>query len=190
MAEAADDALDAALRIARSLEAKQLPYAIGGALAYGQYGIPRATHDVDVNVFVEDSRLGEVIAALESVGVTVDAVRAARDSAEQGLFIGHLGELRIDVFTPSIDFSWEAYETRVEHEIGGERIWFLSAEALTLFKLLFFRSKDLTDLERLVAVYGKRLDAAYVRKWLVDMMGEDDVRTQAWDRLVREFMPE
>ena len=187
MAALPDDALEAALHLARCLEAAGLPYAIGGALAYGQYGIPRATHDVDLNAFVEPPRLGEVIATLERAGVTVDAPRALREAAEQGLFIGHLGDLRIDVFTPSIEFSWEALRTRVQLAVGGEDFWFLSAEALSVFKLLFFRSKDIADLERLVAVHGTKMDLPYVRRQIAEVMGEEDPRTQTWERLVREF---
>lgn len=46
------DALDAALAVARALEQQGVPYAIGGALAFGVWGTPRGTLDVDVNVFV------------------------------------------------------------------------------------------------------------------------------------------
>ena len=63
---------------------------------------------------------------------------------------------------------------------------YLSAEATAVFKLLFYRNKDLVDLEKLVAVQGADLDAAYVRRWMVDMMGEDDERVQDWDRIVAE----
>ena len=56
-----------------------------------------------------------------------------------------------------------------------------------LFKLLFFRGKDIVDLERLVATQQDRLDHAYVRRWIVEMMGEEDARTKTWDDLVRRF---
>ena len=59
--------------------------------------------------------------------------------------------------------------------------WYLSAEATAVFKLMFFRSKDVADLERLVAVQRAALDHAYVRRWIVEMMGEDDPRTTTWD---------
>jgi len=59
-----------------------------------------------------------------------------------------------------------------------------------VFKLLFFRIKDRGDLERLVAVRGARLDRAYVRRWMVDMMGEDDERVRAWDDIVERFAPD
>ena len=41
-----DDAFAAALKIAKALESRNISYALGGAHAYGQYGIPRATNDV------------------------------------------------------------------------------------------------------------------------------------------------
>lgn len=58
-------------------------------------------------------------------------------------------------------------------------------EALAVFKMLFFRPKDLLDLERLLAV-APELDRPYVRNELVAMMGEDDVRVARWDALASE----
>ncbi len=73
--------------------------------------------------------------------------------------------------------------------LEGTPVWFLSAEALCLFKLLFFRSKDVADLERLIAVSGETLDAAYVRARLVEMVGADDPRVATWDRLWQTHRP-
>jgi hypothetical protein len=110
--------------------------------------------------------------------------RARRD----GMFIGSWAGMRIDVFVPSIPFSDEARKTRVQLvDPDGESVWFLSAEALAVFKLLFFRPRDLADLERLVAVQGPALDRGYVRAWMVDMMGPEDERVHAWDDLGRRF---
>lgn len=69
----------------------------------------------------------------------------------------------------------------------GWQGWFLSAESIAVFKLLFFRAKDLVDLERLIAVQGADLDGAYVRRWLVDMMGDDDERVLRWDAMRARF---
>lgn len=41
-----------ARRLADVLEAHDIPYAIGGALALGYYAEPRGTVDVDINIFV------------------------------------------------------------------------------------------------------------------------------------------
>ena len=66
-------------------------------------------------------------------------------------------------------------------------VWFLSAEALSFFKMMFFRGKDLVDLERLISNQGPRLDAPYVRRWLVETMGEEDERVRKWDELCATF---
>lgn len=181
-----EDALAAALRIAAVLDAGAIPYALGGALAYGLWGVPRGTVDVDLNVFVPNEGLESVFEALEAAGVSLDRARALAGARDRGQFEASLGSYRVDVFTPSIDFAWEAQRTRVAKSIGGQRAWFLSAEALAVFKLLFFRPKDIVDLERLVAVQGGRLDHAYVRRWLADMMGAEDERVKRWDSLVEE----
>ena len=181
------DAAEAGTRIARALEAAGIDHAIGGALALGVHGVPRGTLDVDLNVFVSEERLGEVFDVLRAVGVAVDPVSATNAARAQGMFIGNLDGMRIDVFVPSIPFSHEAGRTRVRiASPDGGSDWFLSAEALAVFKLLFARPKDFVDLERLIAVQGAALDRAYVRRWIADMMGEDDERVLRWDALTRE----
>ena len=59
----------------------------------------------------------------------------------------------------------------------------LSSETLAVFKMLFFRKKDLADLERLIAFRGAALDRGWVRAQLVEMRGEADERVLEWDRL-------
>ncbi len=178
------DAFTIAVRLAAALDRAEIPYAIGGAIAYGVWGDPRGTIDVDINLFVETGGLDAALDALEGAGVALDRTAAHRADARGDVIIGWCEGLRIDLFTPSIPFSWEAMRTSVR--LGGPlgEAAYLSAEATAVFKLLFFRAKDLVDLEKLIAVQGNDLDAAYVRRWMVDMMGEDDERVEAWDRML------
>lgn len=188
MSEEAFNAAEIGLRLARALDDKGVPYALGGALAYGVWALPRATKDVDLNVFVAPEDLAQALDALAGAGVALDRAQAPLLAAEEGLFVGWVGSCRIDVFTPSIPFSWEAMKTRVFIEAGPSSAWFLSAEALAFFKMMFFRSKDIADLERLIAGMGKKLDAPYVRRWLVDTMGADDERGHEVGRAVRRVL--
>lgn len=180
-------AAEAARELSTALESSGVPYAIGGALALAVAGVPRGTLDVDINLFVDEAQLGDVIDVLASAGVKVDPATAMASAVRDGMFVGRLDGMRIDVFVPSIPFSHEAEKTRVRlSDDSGWSGWFLSAEALSVFKLLFFRGKDVVDLERLVAVRPE-LDMAYVRRWIVDMMGEDDERTRRWDSICERF---
>lgn len=160
---------------------------LGGALAYGVWALPRATNAVDLNVFVSPDQLAPVLDALSKAGVAFDRAEAVKRAEEEGMFIGWVGACRIDVFTPSIPFSWEAQKTRVSVALSSGPAWFLSAEALAFFKMMFFRGKDLVDLERMISSMGRRLDAPYVRRWLVDTMGADDARVAKWDELCAAF---
>jgi hypothetical protein len=181
------DAGDVALELAAGLEQASVPYAIGGALAYGMYSVPRATLDVDVNVFVEPPHLDQVFRVAQDLGLSVDEALATKAAIEEGLFVAWRGSTRVDFFTPSIAFSWEALRTRQRLTFRGREAWFLSPESLAVFKLLFFRPKDLADLERLVGTAGASMNLSWVRQSIVDMLGPEDQRIAAWDGMVRDF---
>jgi hypothetical protein len=178
------DAFSLAIELGQLLEGAGLPYAIGGALALGVHGVSRSTQDVDVNVFLEPERIETLLTLLRTNGVQVDEPRARTEGVEDGVFFCWAGSTRIDVFLPSIDLSWEALRTRVSVVVQGQATWFLSPELLSCFKLLFFRPKDLLDLERLVKSCAS-LDRARVRALIVEAMGEDDERVRAWDAMIR-----
>lgn len=178
-------AVEAAQAIADALAHAGYAY----ALALGVAGVPRGTKDVDVNVFVDDDALPGVIDALRGVGIVFDRAEALAHAARDGMFIGDWDGMRIDVFVPSIPFAHEAGRTAITVTVDGWSGRFLAPEAIAIFKLLFFRLKDRSDLERLVAVRAERLDHAYIRRWMVDMMGEGDERVRAWDDIVARYAP-
>lgn len=179
---------EAAQLIANALERAGFAYAIGGALALAVAGVPRGTADVDVNLFVDESRVLDLFEVLAGLGIEIDVDAASARAHRDGMFVGRWDGMRIDVFLPSIPFAREAERTRVKMtDAAGWSGWFLSAEALAVFKLLFFRGKDMVDLERLVAVRPE-LDRAYIRRWTAEMMGEDDDRVRRWDDITARFV--
>ena len=169
--------------VADALEARGVPYAIGGAIAYGIWAVPRATQDVDVTIFASGDRLAAAFAALRDVGAELDEADALRSAAERGDFRAFVRGMRLDVFTPSIPFYASAEQRRRSVEFRGRPMWIWSAEDLAVFKMLFFRPKDLLDLERLLALAGAGFDRAYVRRWLVETVGDGDARVSKWDEL-------
>ena len=144
--------------------------------------------DVDLNLFVEDDALEAAFHALRTAHVAFEPSVARRDHEARGMFVASLGPFRIDLFTPSIPFAREAARTKVLVYIEGRPLWLLSPEAICVFKMLFFRPKDMADVERLVALRAD-LDRAYVRRWVVDMMGDDDERVRRWDQFAAPVSP-
>ena len=173
-----------ARRIADALEAERIPYAIGGALALAAWGFPRATNDADIDLFVAPDELGEVFTVLERLGCELDRHACTESARERGDFNARFARMRIDFFVPSIPF-YRSVEARVrEAPLGSAPAKYLSPEDLAVFKMLFFRTKDVLDVERLVGFLGSAFDTAYVRAALVELVGEEDDRIARWDRLV------
>ena len=178
--------MEVAVDLGRALEAQGIPYAIGGALAFGMWGRPRFTADIDVNVFIQVDELDSLVGAFEDAGVSWEPTEARRRASAEGMFVAWAGSFRVDVFTPSIPYSWQALQTRVQLEARGAKIWFLGPEATAVFKLLFFRGKDVEDLRVLLRVQGARLDVRHVASAVADVVGDDDERLRTWSRLVDE----
>lgn len=172
-----------ALRCVEALEAAGLDCAVGGAIALGFWSPPRATLDVDLNIFVAAEEAKRALAPLLSLGATGEAeeMAARLERGEAGML--HLDGVRLDIFLPSIPFYDEARQRVKRVSLMGRELPVLSAETLAVFKLLFFRNKDLVDLERMAEFLGEDLDVAWVREQVVAMMGEDDERVRAWDRI-------
>lgn len=176
-----------ARRLVRIFERLELPYAVGGALAYGYWAPARGTHDVVMNVFAGVERVDEVVDALQEEGFQVNREQA-REAVLEGAHVkAWWMDTPIDLFFNSIPLHTAVAERVVRVPFGDGTASVLSAEDTVLLKLLFFRPKDLLDIQRVIATQGAKLDRDYVRRWLLDMVGPDDLRTVKWDEFCREL---
>ncbi|HEY5934364.1 MAG TPA: hypothetical protein VIU61_07015 [Kofleriaceae bacterium] len=177
------NAAQVAVHVATRLDEDGIPYAIGGALALGTWGAPRATSDVDLSVFSSKQELAKISDALERAGMMFDRSAAAKDVDRIGLFKGFIGRTRVDIFMSDHPHMSDMHRRRIC--IDG--LWFISAEDLTVMKLIYGRDKDLIDLERLFAV-RPQLDVVYVRHWLDQMVPAGDRRHVTLEDLARRFL--
>ncbi len=181
------DATDAAQALAKMLQQRGHEYAIGGAIALGYWGQPRGTVDVDVTIFLEPGRPSSCLHLLEEMGCEVNDVRALDSLREHGFCqIRYLG-VRVDVFLPTIPFYETARQRRRRVRLGENSIAVWDPEVLAVFKMMFFRRKDVADVEQIIRVQGTNLDRAWVRDQLVDMYGKRDPRIPQWDELTAEI---
>jgi len=175
------DAAAVARQLADALEAEGVPYAIGGAIAYGYFGAARGTKDVDVNLFVRPDDARPALAALVAAGVRLDTETAIERGRERGDAIGYFGLMRVDLFFNSIELHDEAAKRTRTVSLMGRPIRVLSPEDTVILKAFFNRGKDWVDIERLVARQGAALDRAEIRRWIVEGVGDADPRVERWD---------
>lgn len=161
---------DQLLAIHDGLGAGRIPHAFGGAIALGYCTLePRATRDLDVNVFTPPERAKDVFSALPQ-GVQVNGMlleQAERDGQVRLLW----GVTPVDVFLSVLPFHdhVEAHVREVPFE--GRTIPVLDCTALAVFKAMFDRPRDWVDIEAMLDARSLDLDEA--RRWVVAMVGED-----------------
>jgi hypothetical protein len=97
-----------------------------------------------------------------------------------------LGGRRIDVFLPIISFYEQARLRRKRVVLGGQPIMIWDAETLCVFKMMFFRRKDVADTEQLLRLQADQLDGEWVLQQITEIHGPQDPRVAQWQELVRD----
>jgi hypothetical protein len=165
--------VDKIVAVDDALRAADVPHAFGGALALAFHvEEPRATRDIDVNVFAPSGRAREVFDAMP-VGVdwSEDDVKAVERVGQVRVF---WDDNPVDLF-----FSTHAFHDQAEAEIvqvpfAETTIPVLGATELTVFKAFFNRTKDWADIEAMLD--ADTVDVHRAMGWLVDLLGPDDER--------------
>jgi hypothetical protein len=189
-ADAPTNAAVVAAELAKKLESLGQEYALGGAIALGYWGTPRGTVDVDLTIYLPPERPSQCVSLLQDIGCTVSPAAAAESLREHGFCrVAFLGT-RLDVFLPIVPFYEAARLRRKRLQLADQPIMVWDAESLVVFKMMFFRRKDLADVEQVLRMQGPRFDRLWVQEQLVGMYGARDPRLSAWDDLVREVSTE
>jgi hypothetical protein len=165
------------LLLEEELTRRRIRHAFGGAIALAYYATPRATIDLDLNVFVGVAEAQSVLSLLRDLGAD-----APSESEQQRL--ERDGQARVSWQATPVDlfFSYDAFhdscsERRQRMPFGdGDTIHVLSAEDLVVFKAIFDRAKDWRDIGELLFAMGDAFDAAYAKEWLARIVGPDDER--------------
>ncbi len=161
------------IEVSQALTRAKIPHAFGGAIALA-YCIPepRATADMDINIFLDTGDAERALAALPAV--------VERD--EQTLeTINRDGQVRVwwdhtpvDLFFNTTTFHVDAALRARSESFGPSELPMLACRDLAVFKAFFDRGKDWVDLQNMAD--GGVLDIAEVVGVLVEFLGVDDHR--------------
>lgn len=159
-----------------ALAQDRLRFAFGGAIALNYHREPRATLDIDINVFLSPQHEAPVLSVLAGLYELRDPERLRTDLRRDGQARTLWGDTYVDLFLANTDFH-ESMAQRVEHQpFGGSEVPVLSIEDLLICKILFDRPKDWLDLEAVAQTRAQTLDRTYIMRWLDQFLEPDDPR--------------
>jgi hypothetical protein len=132
-------------------------------------GDPRATADIDVNVFVTTEEVERVFAALPP-GVVTNAT-SARLARRDGQVRVWWDDTPVDLFFSYHELHGEAARRARRVSFGELQIPVLSCTDLAVFKVVFNRTRDWADLEAMSDAGA--FDHADALGWLEGTLGAD-----------------
>lgn len=154
---------------------KTVPHAFGGALALAYYAEPRATIDIDLNLFVGVDHFPAIAKRLVKLGANADDP----DVLE---LVQRDGQARVmwDVTPIDLFFAYDAFHTaaaaaRRSVPFADTTIPILAPEHLVVCKAVFNRPKDWVDIDAMLAA-GASIDTAEVLRWVGRIAGDTDPR--------------
>jgi hypothetical protein len=161
------------IAIDAALDGGGIAHAFGGALALAYYAEPRATIDVDVNLFVGPESHPQVSAVLSPLGVDpeTDALVLARDGQCRIWW----GRTPIDLFYAYDEIHDEMAREARRVPFGDSELPILSPEHLLVCKAVFDRAKDWIDIEQMLTGLDY-LDGSRIERDLARLIGSEDRR--------------
>jgi hypothetical protein len=164
---------EAAIAVARALDAAEIPYMLVGSFSSNYYGLPRSTEDADFVIELGDRRIGELVAHLGPPfelerQITFETITG---TTRNRLFLADSG-FKIELFRLSPDpHDQERFARRVCVPMTDARIpvFLPTPEDVVITKLRWNvegnRSKDREDVTDVISVQTDRLDWDYIHHW-------------------------
>ena len=152
-----------------------IPHAFGGAIALAYYAEPRATIDIDINLFVRVDRYDEVAARLAAVGVDARRSDIAALVERDGQARVFWDATPLDLFFAYDPFHAAAAAARRKVPFADTTIPILAATHLLVCKVVFNRAKDWVDIDAMLAADAE-VDVGEAMRWIGRIAGDADPR--------------
>lgn len=175
---------DAALvvrKVTEVFESLGIAYVVGGSIASGIHGQPRATRDADLVADLKPEHIQPLVTALEQE-FYLDTQAIYRAVATRRSFnLIHFDTLfKADVFIPASD-EWSRQQLqrrrpeRIEPDADAPVVYISSAEDIILQKLRWYQKggsvseQQWKDVQGVLRVQAKTLDYSYLRQWAANL---------------------
>ncbi len=154
---------DVLRKVVAFLEEHGYHYAIVGGIALSQWGVVRATYDIDIKVLVPDLNYSAARNALR----TAFPERARGHLPPESLIVSaEIDGVTVDFLLALPGYEELIIQRAVQRDLGGWSAWVCSAEDLIIQKVVAGRPRDWSDVEALLIERRGDLDEAYIEEWL------------------------
>ena len=160
-----------ARQLARLLASRGEEYAFIGGLAMNVWTVPNPTYDIDLCVAIGVDEVRDLVRALDAEGFVpppttwIESVGSAKFQEFTVHFPYGTGLRPVDLYLATDAFQHEVILRRRAVELDeGFGTYVVSPEDLLVYKLIAWRPKDRSAIERLLVVQAD-LDWAHVRRW-------------------------
>jgi hypothetical protein len=132
------------------LKRNEVRFLIVGAYAMGAYGYPRATGDMDIWIMASSENSQKVFRTLKEFGAPLTQINETTFAAGDIVFQIGVAPRRIDIITAidGVEFN-EAWQRRVDIDVDGLKVPFISKSDLIKNKESTGRDKDSLDVKYL-----------------------------------------
>jgi hypothetical protein len=172
----------------------RIRHSYGGAIAYNYYGPPRLTQDVDVLAQVPALQMPAFVEELAASGClhgdpTLQPVELRpvledlRGRAHLAVFLCH--GVRVELFVPWHPFHQRVLDRSPERDLEGQSIPVHAAEDLIVFKKIFDRPKDWTDIKAILLAQKGFLDLERIRAEARQLLTPESL--EELDHLLSEY---
>ncbi|MDZ7831057.1 MAG: nucleotidyltransferase [Desulfobacterales bacterium] len=155
--------------IAALFDRHKIDYMVIGGLANAKWGRPRATLDIDIIAWAQDSEIENLISILQKT-YTIRVDKPLEFAAETRVLPIKTHEAQqIDIILGTLPFEQQAIKRAVKVKIGNADINFCTAEDLILLKIISDRPRDLEDVEGIIKFQKENLDYGYLEPRILEL---------------------
>jgi hypothetical protein len=154
-------------RVARALDAHELPFMVIGGQAVLLHGEPRLTQDIDITLGVAPDRVADLLTICDTLAcrpLAEDPRAFARRTFVLPVMDLTTG-IRVDFIFSTTPYEREAIGRAEAVTIAGAEVPFATPEDLILHKLFAGRPRDLEDVRGIVARKRNAIDWSYIDRW-------------------------
>jgi len=156
--------------VAGRLDRLRIPYVVTGGIAVSYWGLPRTTHDIDIIIEINRSKINAILKAFErDFYISKEGVEGMLEHNISFSIIHNKSQIKIDFWPIDRKDKHKIIEFKraPKENIHDKKISMIAPEDLILVKLQWFQdsgsSRHLEDIKSILKI--SKVDLKYIKMW-------------------------